>query len=75
MAYPQTFRAFRSTQEARDYRHDNGLGGWIYAPDNLEPGRLDRYTQPVILFPASMPPHAISKHPLVAGRAGRLLAP
>ena len=73
--YPQTFRAFRSTQEARDYRHANNLGGWIYVPNNLAPLLLDRYAQPVILFPPSMSPHAISKHPWVSGRPGRLLAP
>jgi hypothetical protein len=28
---------FNNLQDALNYRHDNGLGGWIFAPENDKP--------------------------------------
>ena len=43
------FRTFPSAQAARDYRHANGTGGWIFSPDD---------GGEAILFPPDMPPIA-----------------
>ena len=59
-----SIRAFLSEQEARDYRHDNGTGGWIFAG---EAGAL------VWLFPPHMPPADIFHHPLTRGMSGKLI--
>ena len=67
-----TFRFFADVQSARDYRHANGTGGWIFAIDNPAPDR--HYTEPaVILFPPGMTPSAIVNHSLVRGLSGRLI--
>ena len=58
----ETFRTFSSEQEARDYRHTNGTGGWIFCDDGL-----------VILFPPEYPPVEIFRHPLTRGKSGRLI--
>jgi len=60
----QTFRTFPNTQAARDYRHVNGTGGWIFVPENGDP----------ILFPPDMTPSAIFNHYLTKGMSGKLLA-
>ena len=59
----ETFRTFSSAQDARDYRHINGTGGWIFEPDN---GRS-------ILFPPEYPPIAIFRNELTRGKSGRLI--
>ena len=60
----QVFRTFNTAQDARDYRYENGTGGWIFAPDNGAPS---------ILFPPEVTPTAIFNHPLTKGQTGRLL--
>jgi hypothetical protein len=65
MATPiSTIHEFRTSQDARDYRYDNGTGGWIFADDA---------GAPVYLFPPHMPPSAIFVHPLTRGRSGKLI--
>lgn len=59
-----TFRTFRSKQAVRDYRHENGTGGWIFVPDDGSES---------ILFPPDMAPTAIFNHALTAGKSGDLL--
>jgi hypothetical protein len=58
------FRTFPSTQAARDYRHANGTGGWIFSPDD---------GGETILFPPDMPPIAIFHHPMTRGKSGTLI--
>ena len=60
----ETFRTFGSVIEAREYRYNNGTGGWIFAEDN---------DGIVILFPPDHYPSAIFTHPLTKGRNGRLI--
>jgi len=60
----QTFRTFYTVPQARDYRHDNGTGGWIFEPDH--PGES-------ILFPPDMMPAHIFSHPFVRGQSGKLI--
>ena len=59
-----TFRTFATLQDARDYRHANGTGGWIFEPDNGSES---------ILFPPNFYPTAIMHHPLTRGMSGRLV--
>ena len=59
-----TYRTFTTLQEARDYRHDNGTGGWIFAP--AAP------STECVLFPPEMTPTAIFTHPLTRGQFGML---
>jgi hypothetical protein len=61
----QTFRTFTTAQEARDYRHEYGTGGWILVPENG--------SGPVVLFPPDMAPTAILRHPLSRGVTGDLI--
>lgn len=58
------YREFKTVQDARDYRHINGTGGWIFAPDN---------GAAVVLFPPHMPPSNIFRHPLTRGLSGALI--
>ena len=60
----QVFRTFPSIAAAREYRHLNGTGGWIFAESD---GWL------VILFPPDMSPNDIFNHPFTKGRSGDLL--
>lgn len=59
----RAFREFNSAQDARDYRHEHGTGGWIFAPAN----------GPVILFPPDMSPQDIFCHRITAGLSGDLI--
>lgn len=59
-----TFYTFKTAQDARDYRHQHGTGGWIFAPDN---------GGPVVLFPPHMPPIEIFHHPMARGQSGNLI--
>ncbi len=63
MAY-YSLIVFEIAQQARDYRHTQGRGGWIF---EFEGGG------PAVLFPPHMTPTAIFRHPLTAGRSGRLI--
>lgn len=60
----KTFRQFDTSQEARDYRHVNGTGGWILVCDK---------TGTAILFPPCMAPTAILTHKLARGISGDLI--
>lgn len=60
----ETIHRFATTQEARDYRHAHGIGGWIFEPDD---------GSAVTLFPPSIYPAAIFHHPLTRGQSGRLI--
>lgn len=62
----QTLRYFASEQEARDYRHVNGTGGWIFVAD-------EQTKYPAILFPPDVPPSGIFHHPATKGFSGRLI--
>lgn len=58
------FRTFPCEEDARDYRHKHGTGGWIFVPDDgSEP----------ILFPVDMVPSDIFNHALTKGKGGNLL--
>lgn len=59
-----TFRTFYAEQDARDYRHEHGTGGWILVGD---------CSAPVILFPPSMAPTEIFHHPISRGVTGKLI--
>ncbi len=59
-----TFRVFSSLQSARDYRHANGTGGWIFECET---------TKTATLFPPEMTPSAIFRHPLMRGHSGNLI--
>jgi hypothetical protein len=54
----KVFRTFLTAQEARDYRHEHGTGGWIFVPEN---------GGEVVLFPPEMTPSAIMRHPFGRG--------
>jgi hypothetical protein len=60
----QTFRTFGTEQDARDYRHKYGTGGWIFASDDKAL---------VILFPPHIPPSNIFHHPFTRGMSGKLI--
>ena len=62
-----TIRTFLGAQEARDFRHTNGTGGWIFVPE------LPHQEYGAILFPPHMPPTAIFRHPFTRGQSGRLI--
>ena len=59
----RTIIEFSNAQDARDYRHTHGTGGWIFVPENGL----------VVLFPPCMPPAHIFKHPITRGRTGELI--
>lgn len=68
----ETYRTFTTLDEARKYRHENGTGGWIFAPENDESKFYPFHD--CILFPASFTPSQICIHPFTAGRSGKLIA-
>jgi hypothetical protein len=60
----QTLRLFETVQEARDYRHEHGTGGWIFAPED---------GGETVLFPPDFFPVKIFHHPITRGRSGELI--
>jgi hypothetical protein len=60
---PETITTFATLQDARDYRHENGTGGWIFE---------DQQTGKAVLFPPYITPIAIFYHPITKGKSGRL---
>lgn len=60
----QTLRTFLTVQEAREYRHEHGTGGWIFAPDDGSES---------ILFPPDVAPIGIFRHSLTRGSSGALI--
>ena len=69
----QTYLTFPTLQSARDYRYENGTGGWIFAPDQSDQLRPYPDTE-CILFPPEFTPHAILHHPFTKGRSGKLIS-
>ena len=59
-----TLREFGTAKEAREYRHEHGTGGWIFAPDGG--GRA-------VLFPPDMSPSDIMGHPMTRNRTGEII--
>lgn len=59
-----TLKLFSSLEAARDYRHTEGSGGWIFHNAEL-----------VILFPPDWYPSKIFHHPLLKGHQGALVGP
>ena len=68
-----TIHTFTTVQEAREYRHANGTGGWIFEPETApeDPHYVAQHC--VILFPPNVTPSMIFKHSMVAGKSGRLI--
>jgi hypothetical protein len=60
----EIFRTFGNAQEARDYRHEHGTGGWIFVPED---------GQRVILFPPCMTASGVFHHAFAKGRSGQLI--
>ena len=60
----QKLLVFNTLQEARDYRHEHGTGGWIFESDD---------NSTAILFPPDVYPFAIFNHPITKGRSGNLI--
>ena len=58
------FLGFRSLQAAREYRHEQGTGGWIFVSDA---------TGYATIFPPEFPPAAIFNHPMTRGQSGQLI--
>lgn len=73
---PRMLIEFPTAQAARDYRHEYGTGGWIFAPDGLD-DEAERHRMPdrhkAILFPPEMSPADIFRHPITHGRSGDLI--
>ncbi len=61
---PEIILSFVSLQQARDYRHQNGTGGWIFE---------NEATKVAVLFPPYMAPISIFHHPMTRGCTGRLV--
>ena len=60
----KAFYQFDTAQQARDYRHQHGTGGWIFVSEQ---------TGKATIFPPCMPPSAIMLHPLLRGQSGDLI--
>lgn len=59
-----SYHCFPTLQEARDYRHKNGTGGWIFENET---------TREAILFPPEFTPIHIFHHRLTKGQCGNLI--
>ena len=59
-----TIHEFNNEHDARDYRHENGTGGWIFVSDE---------TARAYLFPPFIVPWGIFHHELTAGKSGKLI--
>lgn len=64
-----TFYTFGTLQAARDYRHNNGTGGWIFEPTSVK-----EFGYECILFPPEFSPSDIFRHQLTRGMSGNLIA-
>ena len=60
----QKLLVFNTSQEAREYRYENGTGGWIFESD------CKGYS---VLFPPDVYPTAIFNHPMTKGKSGNLI--
>jgi hypothetical protein len=58
---------FTTSGAAREYRRENGCGGWIF--DDDDGAGLFR----AVLFPPDMTPTEIFRHPMTRGRSGQLI--
>lgn len=68
----ETILLFDTAQQARDYRHECGTGGWIFQPTDIQ--ETHYHWHQCVLFPPSMTPAQIFNHPMAKGRTGKLLA-
>lgn len=59
-----SYRVFAGAKDAREYRHQQGTGGWIFVPDG---------GGECILFPPHLTPADIIRHPLTARKTGALV--
>ena len=66
-----SYFTFDTLEEAKNYRLKNGLGGWIFEPENTD-SQFYPFHQ-CILFPPEFTPHKIFNHPFTKGRSGFLL--
>ena len=64
-------REFDTLQSARDYRHANGTGGWIFEVSDDPSGKYLHGTS--WLFEPHVTPFAIFNHKLTRGISGRLI--
>jgi hypothetical protein len=64
MSNPLTFRLFKTAQQARDYRHNNGTGGWIF---------VNGKTETAMLYPPHMTPIEIFHHDTTRHQSGALI--
>lgn len=64
-------REFDNLQSARDYRHSNGTGGWIFEVEIDHSGKYLAGTS--WLFEPHVTPFAIFNHKLTHGMTGRLI--
>ena len=60
----RTLYEFDTLEEAREYRHEHGTGGWIFEPEH---GGC------CVLFPPDMYPMNIMIHPITYHRSGKLI--
>lgn len=66
-------REFETAQDARNYRHEHGTGGWIFEVKSAESNRLPYPSGTAWLFPPHMTPSHIFHHPLTSGMTGNLI--
>jgi hypothetical protein len=66
---------FNTVDQAMEYRHTNGTGGWIFAPESPVDGSK-HWTEcaKVLLFPPDFTPSLIFTHPLTRGQSGKLIS-
>lgn len=64
---------FPSAQDARNYRYQNGTGGYIFVPDIPAGALPNADNAAAVLFPPSFPPSRIFAHPMTRGRSGTLI--
>lgn len=59
---PQALLLFYNAQDAREYRHVHGTGGWIFTNEEM-----------TVLFPPDVTPSGIFNHPVTRNHGGRLI--
>jgi hypothetical protein len=68
----ETIRLFDTAQQAREYRHEHGTGGWIFEPIDVNEPQYQWHQ--AVLFPPHMTPSQIFNHPISKGRTGKLIS-
>lgn len=59
---PQVLLLFSNAQDAREYRHVHGTGGWIFTNEEM-----------TVLFPPDVTPSGIFNHPVTRKQGGQLI--